>query len=164
MTGTEAIQAALKSTQHMLGWFLEDLSDSDLLVRPAQGANHIAWQLGHLINAEKFHIQQQLPGAEYPDLPPDFPTTYTADRATADGPHGFHTKSEYLSLFNAVRNATIKAVGKLTDADLDRPSNGGVAAFAPTLGDVLVMISNHTLMHGGQFTIVRRKLGKPVLF
>jgi len=29
---------------------------------------------------------------------------------------------------------------------------------------LLVLTANHTLMHGGQFTVLRRKLGKPVLF
>ena len=29
---------------------IDDLSDSDLMVRPAPGCNHIAWQLGHMIS------------------------------------------------------------------------------------------------------------------
>ena len=38
-----------------------------------------------------------------------------------------------------------------------------MAPFAPTLGAFLMLISNHTLMHAGQFTVIRRKLGKAVL-
>ena len=49
-------------------------------------------------------------------------------------------------------------------AGLDRPTTGRMAKFAPTVGAMLLLVSNHTLMHGGQFTVVRRKLGKPVLF
>ena len=33
---------------------LSDFSDADLFVRPCPGANHAAWQLGHLCNAETF--------------------------------------------------------------------------------------------------------------
>ena len=33
----------------------------------------------------------------------------------------------------------------------------------PTLADLFLMLSTHTMMHAGQFTVVRRKLGKPVL-
>ena len=164
MTGTEAIQAALRSTQHMLKWYLEGFSDEELLVRPAPGANHVAWQLGHLINSEKYHIREQLPDAKYPDLPADFATNYASDRAGHDATEGYRTKVEYVTLFDEVRTGTIAALDCLTDADLDRPSSGGVAAFAPRLGDVFLMLSNHTLMHGGQFTVVRRILGKPVLF
>jgi len=36
--------------------------------------------------------------------------------------------------------------------------------FAPKLVNLLLLVSNHTTMHAGQFTVVRRKLGKPVLF
>ena len=38
MKGTQAIQAALKSTADLPGWYLSDLSDADLLVRPAADA------------------------------------------------------------------------------------------------------------------------------
>ena len=54
------------------------------------------------------------------------------------------------------------AVGKLSDADLDKPTSG--PANINTVGGLLNLISNHTMMHGGQFSVVRRKLGKPVLF
>ena len=36
--------------------------------------------------------------------------------------------------------------------------------FTPTLGALIILIANHTMMHAGQFTVVRRKLGKPVIF
>ncbi len=39
-----------------------------------------------------------------------------------------------------------------------------MARFAPTVGHLLLMLSNHDLMHAGQFSVLRRKLGKPVLF
>jgi hypothetical protein len=39
-----------------------------------------------------------------------------------------------------------------------------MAKFAPRLGDLFQLVANHTLMHAGQFSVVRRKLGKPVLF
>ena len=68
MNGREAIQRALKSTQRFAGWYVEDLTDDELLVRPVPGANHIAWQLGHLIYAETM-MGSQLPGAKYPEVP-----------------------------------------------------------------------------------------------
>ena len=39
-----------------------------------------------------------------------------------------------------------------------------MAQMAPTLGALLLLNANHVMMHAGQFTVVRRKLGKPVLF
>jgi hypothetical protein len=162
MNGKDAIKAALQSAQHLLNWYVSDLSDADLLVRPVPGANHIAWQLGHLISAESHLLAEHLPGVSYPALPAGFHEKHTKETAGAD--KGFLTKAEYLGLYNKAREATIAAVEKLSDADLDRPMTGNMAKFAPTLGAMLLLTSNHTLMHAGQFTPVRRKLGKPVLF
>jgi hypothetical protein len=163
MNGIDAIRTALKSTQHLVTWFLGDLSDADLLVRPTPGANHIAWQIGHVIAAEP-QLASPLPGAAYPELPAGFAKQHSKDTQAIDPPTGFATKAEYVDLFNKVRQATLDTLGQLTDADLDRPTQGRMAPFAPTLGALLVLVSNHSLMHAGQFSVVRRKLGKPVLF
>ena len=164
MNGKEAIQAALEATRSTLNWFVSDLSDADLFVRPVPAANHIAWQIGNVIVGDRWLVTSQLPDAAYPELPAGFVETHGPDGTKKDGPDGFLTKAEYLSLFNAVRSATIATVGGLSDADLDRPATGKVASIAPTLGHVLLLVSNHTLMHAGQFSVVRRLLGKPVLF
>jgi hypothetical protein len=164
MTATEAIKHTLTSTQYMLKWYVSDLSDADLLVRPVPEANHIAWQLGHLIHAECGMMSEELPGAGFPELPGGFAEQHGKAMAAANPPKGFLTKEEYVGLFTKVRGATLAALKDLTDADLDKPTNGSMSKYAPTLGAMLYLQSNHTMMHVGQFTVVRRKLGKPVLF
>ena len=162
MTGCEAIRAALEATKANLPMYVGDFSDADLLVRPVPAANHAAWQIGNVIGGDIYFIASDLPDTAYPELPPGFIDLHGSKGATKD--EGFLTKAEYLALFDKVRGATIAALGKLTDADLDRPATGPGKAFAPTLGMLFIMTSNHTLMHAGQFTVIRRKLGKPVLF
>jgi uncharacterized damage-inducible protein DinB len=164
MQATDTIKAALNSTRHTLEWFVSDLSDADLLVRPVPGANHIAWQLGHLIGAERGLVRSELPDASYPDLPAGFAEQHNKNTATSDSPADFRSKAEYLDLFKKVRAATLAAVDKLSDADLDRTCTGRMAKMAPKLVNILLLVSDHTTMHAGQFTVVRRKLGKPVLF
>ena len=164
MNGKDAIKTALRGTAHLLNWYLSDLSDADLLVRPCPNANHIAWQLGHLIVAEGDLLGKQLPGVSFPEPPAGFREMHAKDKAAGDAPAGFLKKAEYLSLFNTLREITVTAVDRISDADLDRPNTGNMAKFAPTLGSLLLLVSNHTMMHVGQFTAVRRKLGKPVLF
>jgi hypothetical protein len=164
MTGKDAIQTALKATQSVLNMYVSDFTDADLFVRPAPTANHAAWQIGNVIAGDKLLVEPQLPDAAYPELPAGFAETHGPEGAKKDGPEGFLTKAEYLSLFDAVRSATITAVGELSDADLDRPVTGDFAQYAPTLGHLFLMVSDHTLMHAGQFTVIRRLLGKPVLF
>jgi hypothetical protein len=164
VNGKEAIQSALTSTRDLLNWYVSDFSDADLLVRPVPGANHTAWQLGHLVNAEAGLLGPDLPEAVYPELPAGFGERHANKRAADDDTAGLRTRAEYLDLFNKGRAATLAALQKLSDADLNRPTEGSMAKFAPTLGALLLLVSNHVLMHAGQFSVVRRKLGKPVLF
>ncbi len=164
MTGKDAIQSALASTKSYLECYVGDYTDADLLVRPVPTANHAAWQIGHIIAGEWYMVSSQLPDAKYPELPAGFAETHDNKNAGADGPAGFLTKAEYLSLFDQVRAATLAAIAGLSDADLDRPTTGGPAAYAPTLGKLLLLAADHTLMHAAQFSVVRRKLGKPIVF
>jgi hypothetical protein len=121
MNAMEALRIALTSTRDMLPMYLGDLSDADLLVRPVANANHIAWQLGHLIVSES-RMGQQLPGARYPELPAGFAEQHGKEKAAQDPPRGFATKAVYLDLFNKVRGATLAALDTLSEADLDRPT------------------------------------------
>jgi hypothetical protein len=161
MNAKQAIQTALQGSQHIVTMFIGDLSDADLLVRPVPSANHIAWQLGHLIVSEQ-GLGKALPGVAYPELPAGFDTQHNGKNAASDS--GFGTKSDYLNFFGKTREATLAALNKLSEADLDKPNTGPVAQFAPTLGALFLLVGNHGLMHAGQFSVVRRKLGKPVLF
>lgn len=164
MNTKEAIRYGLKSTQNMLSMYLSDLSDADLLTRPAPKANHIAWQLGHLISAECGMVKGNLPSAKHPTLPEGFEQQHGKETANSDSTKGFLTKQQYLDLFNKARAATIEALESMSDADLDKPTQGRIASFAPKLGDLFNLQAHHALMHAGQFTVVRRKLDKPVLF
>src|SRR5579872_6176043 len=117
MTGPQAIQAALTASQHMLPMYLGDLSDADLLVRPVPAANHIAWQMGHLILSER-QLVGTIPGSSYPELPAGFSEQHQPKNAASD--KGFATKDEYLRLFEKTREATIANLAKVSDADLDK--------------------------------------------
>src|SRR5262249_8276121 len=139
----DAIVTALSSTQNLLNMYVADLSDADLMVRPAPGANHIAWQLGHLVAAEGLLVAPQLPGTSYPALPSGFAEKYGKETAGDDSPSHFLSKAQYLEMFNGHRDVTKAAVAKLSDADLDKPTTGNMAQFAPTLGVLLMLVSNH---------------------
>jgi hypothetical protein len=147
----------------MVGMYLGDLSDADLLVRPVPGANHIAWQLGHVIGSEQ-KLAEAHPAFVYPKLPAGFEKQHSKEMSKVDPPKGFGTKSQYLELFNATRQATLAGLAKLKPEDLDKPTSGPMAQWAPTIGALLLLIGKHILMHAGQFTAVRRKQGKPILF
>jgi hypothetical protein len=164
MNGVTVIRTGLEFSRKMLEWIVSDLSDADLLVRPVPEANHLAWQLGHLISSERSIVMEQLPSASLPELPEGFAEAHGKSTSTSDDASGFRTRDEYVALLGKIREATISELEKLTDADLDRPTVGNLAGFCPTLASAFGLLNDHIMMHLGQGTVVRRKLGKPVLF
>ncbi len=54
----DAVEANLRMAHMLLHAYIEDFTDEELLVRPVAGANHVAWQLGHLICSEYSIISQ----------------------------------------------------------------------------------------------------------
>jgi hypothetical protein len=163
MHACDLVKLALTSTQSMLEQILGDLSDADLTVHPVPGANNIAWQLGHLIACEAL-LARMLPAAEYPTLPQSLQAQADGKTSKTVPPGGYLKKADYLDWSKRVRAATLATVDKLTDADLDKPTPGDWAAWAPNLGALLLLTANHTLMHAGQFSVTRRALNKPVVF
>lgn len=162
MNGTEAIRANLDMNFHIMKTYLSDLSDSELLIRPTDKANHIAWQLGHLITSEVGLLSKvaEVPSTE---LPAGFQEQHAAGNAGSTDTTGWPSKSEYLDLFDRVRANTLAGLEKLSDADLSRPNDGPMSQMAPTIGALFILAANHVMMHAAQFVIVRRQLDKPVL-
>ena len=164
MRANQVVKNALSSAQDAMLMIMGDLSDADITVHPVPGANNIAWQLAHLANAEKYLLGDQVPGVQYPEIPAAIATLGNERTGKVDPPEGYLPKAKYLECFAKMRAATIAAVEKLSEADLDKPTTNMMAKHAPTLGDLLILTANHTLMHGGQFTVVRLALNKPVVF
>ena len=164
MQAKEVVKIALVSTLETTQMFLGDFSDGELTARAVPSANNIAWQIAHLIVAEKMLLENELPGVKYPEIPAAIVSLGNDRTGKADPKEGYLSKAQYLEWLGKMRAATIAAVDKLSDSDLDRVNTGMMAKFAPSLGALLILIANHTLMHGGQFTVTRRALGKPVVF
>ena len=80
MQATDALKLGLTSTQNLVAWYIGDLTDQEITVRPVPNANNIAWQMGHLIEGE-YHLGSDLPGATYPELPGSIKGQY--DKKTA---------------------------------------------------------------------------------
>ena len=72
--------------------------------------------------------------------------------------------SEYLALMDQTKAASLAAVDATPEADFDKPGPEPMRQYAPTVGAVLSLLSGHWLMHAGQFVVLRRKLGRPILF
>jgi hypothetical protein len=148
----------------MLRATLADFSDQDMLVRPAPAANHALWQLGHLAVTEPWMLTK----AGYPDAVPAAPDgwgeKFNPKNTKVDDASFFPKKDEVLAYYDRVRTAFASWMSKVTEAELAKPMPDPLKGFAPTLGHLLLAAPVHAAMHLGQFQVIRRKLGKPVLF
>jgi hypothetical protein len=160
MNVKDPIRTTLAMSEMILGGYIADLTDSDLLVRAVPGMNPIAWQLGHLISSERGMMEKIVPGS-CPALPEGFDEFHGRDRATSDDASGYLSLAKYQELMTAQRAATKQILESIPESDLDHAGEG-FPPYAPTYGAMLNMVGIHGLMHAGQFVAVRRMLGKPV--
>jgi hypothetical protein len=140
---------------------VSDFTDADMLVRPVENANHAAWQLGHLATSTTALVNMAMPGA-LPELPADFVERHGTAGARLNG--GFGSKDDLINRFCDVNDAMIDWLKKLTPEDAARSTPAKMKGFADTIGHLAQMHPVHVMMHLGQIQVIRRKLGKPVLF
>ncbi len=158
----DVIRNSINTSDFILNAYLEGLSDADLKIRPVEGLNPIALQLGHMISAERMFAELLKPGAS-PEFPAGFEAAHSMKEQAGDDSR-FLTKAAYLDLLKAQRKVILDILDSVSDADLDDTRNGKLPQFAPTVGAILNMVAMHSLNHSGQFVAVRRALKLPVAF
>lgn len=163
MSAAQHLKVAFETPTFIVNSYLGDLSDEELLVRPVEGANHIKWQLGHLVNAEHSLIEMVRPGS-MPALPEGFGGRYSKETAAIDDPQQFDSKADLLKLMEEQRAGTLAALEKLSDEELSEPAPEKIAKFGRTLFAVFAGQTMHWMMHAGQWAVIRRKLGREPLF
>lgn len=163
MTPIELMADCVARNCEILKMTLADFTDEEMLARPVPGANHAAWQLSHLIGAAAHMVNSVAPGV-IPDAAVKMNQTYTGQTANNDDPAFYKPKTELLDLFSQSHDALTQWARTLTTEDLNQPTPGRMADFAPTVGHLVLMTIGHVMMHVGQFQVIRRKLGKPLLF
>lgn len=161
MTPKDIIKNTIGTCHEVLTAYLSDLTDADLMVRSVPGANHIAWQLGHLISSE--HQMMSDAGYKMPDLADGFAASYTPETSSSDDPAKFHTMDQYLKWMQQQRDATMSTLDTIPDTDLDKATPESMKEYAPNVASVFNIIGIHVMMHAAQFVPVRRKLSKPVM-
>src|SRR5690606_5178959 len=108
--------------------YLQDLTDAEMLHRPAETANHIKWQLGHLIASEHSMLEQDAPGS-MPSHPEGFADRYTKETAVLNHDTAFDSKEVLLATYQAQRAGTLRTLSTMTDADFDKETG---IDYAPT--------------------------------
>jgi uncharacterized damage-inducible protein DinB len=159
----QLFRATFGRAQMVTSMLINDLSDDEILQRPVPEANHIAWQLGHLISALHFFGEAIKPGS-MPALPDGFNDQHNKETAKSDDPAKFLKKDEYATLLDQQRDAMLKLSESLSDEELSAAAPEEMRQYAPTVLDMVGLAAEHEMMHSGQVSVLRRKLGKPVAF
>ena len=162
MNAKDIIKNVAEFSWMLVRSYVDDFTDAELMTRPVPQANHVAWQLGHMI-AGTGEMLLML-GHCSPELPDGFAAAHGREADKSDDPKQFATKARYLALADLMKAATLAAIDATPDSALDQPGPEPMREFAPTVASALLVLGSHWLMHAGQFVPVRRKLGKPVLF
>lgn len=159
MTVGEMFANHYQQSTGMLLAVIDSFSDDEIFVRPVPGANHAAWQIGHLIKTQYKMFNRM--GGKLPELPADFDTKFTKETAKSDNPADFTDRKTLRELAAKMSEAVIAIVKTVKDEDLAKETG---VSFVPTIFDVLALYSAHNAMHIGQMQVIRRKLGKPIMF
>jgi len=163
MTAIELMADFITRDLELLKWTLADFSDADMMVRPCPDAKHALWQLGHLVSSETFMVSEVKAGA-MPALPAGFNEKFDGKTTGVDDAKALMPKAHLLELLDKARAASAEWVRGLKEEDLGKPAPQTLQAFAPTVGHVVLMLNTHLMMHLGQMQVIRRKLGKKVLY
>jgi hypothetical protein len=159
MDSKTAIKICIDTADMVCGAYLGDLTDSEMMHRPHSACNHINWQVGHLIVAEH-QMMSSAKGYSMPALPAGMAEMYGKETQGCDDASKFMTKSALMAAMQEQRAGTLKILEQVSEADLDAATG---IDYAPTIASLLSMQGSHWMMHAGQWVIVRRNLGKPVL-
>jgi hypothetical protein len=151
----------LGMSDFLMNAYIADLTEDEMFIQPVAGMNHIAWQIGHLISAERGFAEMISPGAS-PTLPSGFDDVHSRTDTKGTTREQFLNKEAYLNLYKAQRAATLGILESASDELLATATTDRYAQIAPSYGALLNMIGLHYMMHLGQFVAVRRTANKPI--
>ena len=158
MSVAELFSKNILQTKAMIGMTLADFSDADMMFRPVKAANHAIWQLGHLANSTRGMVTACGPGVAFPY---EDDSRFGKSKAGFDDAAQFPGKAELLARFDQAMDIAAAWVATLSDADFAKPTPERLQKFAPTFGNIALLLGSHPYMHLGQFQVTRRALGKP---
>ena len=121
MSPKDALRLSIGMSDYIVDAYIKDLDDADLLIRPVPGMNHIAWQLGHLISAERSFVEKIKPGSS-PPLPAGFDEAHSKETTTLDDPKKFLSRAEYQDLWKKQRAATLAYSTRFPNPSSTRPT------------------------------------------
>lgn len=156
----DQLRAAFVMPDAVVKFYVEDMTDDDLRVRATPETNHWNWQWGHLIVSEVFHIESLGRGAA-PELSDEFRAAYSNENSRSDDPADFLDREALAREQLRIRTYTFETLEGLSEEQLVGPTPPVLDYLGPTVASVFTGEIVHWMMHIGQLTVIRKRLGKP---
>ena len=138
-------------------------ADESLWFRqPADGVNHIAWQVGHMTIAQYGLCLKRIRGvhASDEDLLPveEYGRLFGKGSVPFPSEHEYPTPVELRTTFERVHEQVLRELNELPEDEL-RKSAGPAHPMFQTKGGSLNFSAKHEMLHVGQIGLLRRLLG-----
>lgn len=153
----DALSFSLKSSGSFVELFAKDLTPAGMTHRTSPAANCAAWIIGHLLLVER-NLHRAL-GVTSPAIAAEYESRFARDAAAAAATD-FGDTGTLVQEFLEHRRLSVEAVTRMTPAQLSvEPPNK--SPRWKNVGELVAFLANHTSMHAGQLTLIRRSLGMP---
>jgi uncharacterized damage-inducible protein DinB len=148
-------QKMLEGNLEIIKEQIKGVSDSEMLIQPANGGNCMLWTLGHLTN-NLISILSFL-GAEKPEGLADLSRFRFGSEPVLGPETGLMTASELMDAYQVLHQAVHEKLAPMTQADFDEE----ISTFeGPTRrGWMLFFMEFHHAYHIGQLELLRNLAG-----
>ena len=159
MTPKTSIIHSIVTARNMTDGLLEGVAYRDWLRQPVPTGQHVLWIVGHLARADDWGLIALGLKSRLLD---DIAEFFARGRPVTSDPQDYPAPEAVHEVYRASHQRFMDRLDVISDADLDRPTCGAIARFAPNLGTLLQSHVWHEGFHGGQLALIRRYLGLPV--
>ena len=134
--------------------------------QPADGINHVAWQVGHMAIAQYGLCLKRIRGPQSDDerLIPvaEYGRLFGKGSTPSSSAHVYPTPAEIRAVFNHVNDQVQKETAMLQEAVLAESAGPAHPMFS-TKGGSLRFSAMHEMLHVGQIGLLRRLLGCEII-
>ena len=156
MNSKQFIIEQMQMVRGMLNEWVADIPEDKMTTRAVDGGVHLAWILSHLAWSEVGTVNKFI--REQPNPQRGLGKACGMGSVVVDDAGDYPSKSEALANLEKVRAETLKFLDSLSEQDLDKPVKQGPPEFK-SWGSIFALIASHEAHHGGQISVIWRRLG-----
>jgi len=162
MQATDLIRFAMNLSEQGTAALVADMGDA-ALTRSTPNGNHAVWCLGHLA-----YIEGAIPGILFGEPHPleHWAPLFASGTTPSDDPSVYPPFDEVLKAYRELRARNRKLLDDLGEAGLDRAPKHvppGFEDVMTSIGNTLLVVTLHNMVHYGQIADARRVAGRKPL-